>query len=52
VVRPVRPGQPAAEITQALYQARHGLEQPAVRKRLENDGAQPSAMPPERSRIS
>ncbi|AVA35384.1 tripartite-type tricarboxylate transporter receptor subunit TctC [Cupriavidus metallidurans] len=36
------------EITQALYQAaRHGLEQPAVRKRLETDGAQPSAMPPE-----
>lgn len=36
------------EVTQALYQAaRHGLESPAVRKRLENDGAQPSAMAPD-----
>ncbi|MFJ4291669.1 tripartite tricarboxylate transporter substrate binding protein [Cupriavidus sp. NPDC089707] len=37
-----------AEVTQALYQAaRKGLESPAVRKRLENDGAQPVAMAPE-----
>jgi len=36
------------ETTQALYQAaRKGLESPAVRKRLENDGAQPVGMPPE-----
>lgn len=37
-----------AEVTQALYQAaRKGLESPAVRKRLENDGAQPVGMAPE-----
>ncbi|WP_373375895.1 tripartite tricarboxylate transporter substrate binding protein [Cupriavidus nantongensis] len=36
------------ETTQALYQAaRKGLESPAVRKRLENDGAQPMGTPPE-----
>ncbi len=36
------------EVTQALYHAaRKGLESPAVRKRLEADGAQPVAMPPE-----
>lgn len=36
------------ELTQTLYQAaRHGLESPDVRKRLENDGAQPLGMPPE-----
>jgi len=36
------------ELTQAIYQAaRHGLEAPEVRKRLEQDGAQPQAMPPE-----
>ncbi|MBF6988488.1 MULTISPECIES: tripartite tricarboxylate transporter substrate binding protein [unclassified Cupriavidus] len=37
-----------AELTQALYQAaRKGLESPSVRKRLENDGAQPVGMAPE-----
>ncbi|MBP0629191.1 tripartite tricarboxylate transporter substrate binding protein [Cupriavidus sp. AcVe19-1a] len=37
-----------AEVTQALYQAaRKGLESPGVRKRLENDGAQPVGMAPE-----
>jgi len=36
------------EITQTLYQAaKRGLDQPAVRRRLETDGAQPSGMPPE-----
>ncbi|KUE87762.1 MFS transporter [Cupriavidus necator] len=36
------------EVTQALYQAaRKGLETPAVRKRLENDGAQPMGTPPD-----
>jgi tripartite-type tricarboxylate transporter receptor subunit TctC len=36
------------ELTQAIYQAaRHGLDTPDVRKRLEADGAQPQAMPPE-----
>jgi tripartite-type tricarboxylate transporter receptor subunit TctC len=36
------------EVTQALYHAaRKGLETPAVRKRLENDGAQPMGTPPE-----
>ncbi|SOY69637.1 conserved hypothetical protein; putative exported protein, UPF0065 [Cupriavidus taiwanensis] len=36
------------DTTQALYQAaRKGLESPAVRKRLENDGAQPMGTPPE-----
>ncbi|QYY27650.1 MULTISPECIES: tripartite tricarboxylate transporter substrate binding protein [Cupriavidus] len=37
-----------AEVTQALYQAaRKGLEAPAVRKRLEADGAQPLGTSPE-----
>ena len=36
------------EVTQALNQAvRHGLDSPAVRKRLENDGAQPVGSTPE-----
>ena len=36
------------DVTQALYQAaRKGLETPAVRKRLENDGAQPMGTTPE-----
>ncbi|WP_316155482.1 tripartite tricarboxylate transporter substrate binding protein [Cupriavidus sp. BIC8F] len=36
------------DVTQALYQAaRKGLETPAVRKRLENDGAQPMGTPPD-----
>nr|WP_258308100.1 tripartite tricarboxylate transporter substrate binding protein [Cupriavidus plantarum] len=36
------------ELTQALYQAaRRGLDTPEVRKRLEQDGAQPQGMPPE-----
>ena len=36
------------DTTQTLYQAaRKGLEAPAVRKRLENDGAQPMGTPPE-----
>ncbi|WER49593.1 tripartite tricarboxylate transporter substrate binding protein [Cupriavidus sp. WKF15] len=37
-----------ADVTQALYQAAHkGLETPAVRKRLEADGAQPLGTTPE-----
>jgi tripartite-type tricarboxylate transporter receptor subunit TctC len=37
-----------ADVTQALYQAAHkGLEAPAVRKRLEADGAQPLGTTPE-----
>lgn len=37
-----------SELTQAIYQAaRHGLDAPEVRRRLEADGAQPQAMPPE-----
>ncbi|CAG2141696.1 tripartite tricarboxylate transporter substrate binding protein [Cupriavidus numazuensis] len=37
-----------ADVTQALYQAaRKGLEAPAVRKRLEADGAQPLGTSPE-----
>lgn len=36
------------EVTQALYgAARHGLESAEVRKRLEHDGAQPQALPPD-----
>ncbi|KWR89105.1 tripartite tricarboxylate transporter substrate binding protein [Cupriavidus sp. IDO] len=36
------------EVTQAIYQAAHkGLESPAVRKRLESDGAQPLGTSPE-----
>ncbi|RZT31863.1 tripartite tricarboxylate transporter substrate binding protein [Cupriavidus agavae] len=35
------------EVTQALFQAaRRGIDEPAVRKRLETDGAEPSGMPP------